>query len=223
MGPSYSAIHLEEVPSTQDLARERFVEEPLVVVAKRQTQGRGRSGAPWTNATRSLAVSVAFRLDWELGRVQVVPLLAGIAAASAMDGTMLKWPNDVLIGDDKVAGLLGELADGVFVMGMGVNLWWPAPPTGVASLYPHDPGEGSEVDLGERWAASLLRLVAQGPENWPIDRYRRLCATLGRDITWTPSGAGRAVDVAASGALVVESDGERVTLSSGSVSHVRTV
>lgn len=223
MSTSYSAIHREEVPSTQDLAREMFADVPTVVTAERQTKGRGRSGAPWQNAPRSVAVSVAFRPDWPMDRVQIVPLLAGIAAASVMDGTSLKWPNDVMVGEDKVAGLLGELVDGVFVMGMGVNLWWAEPPEGATAIHNDDPGVAAGRPLAETWAVALLELIARGPEDWPIDSYRRLCSTLGREITWTPAGRGRAVDIGPFGALLVDTTEGRVALTSTSVSHVRPV
>lgn len=223
MSPSYSAIHREEVPSTQDLARALFVDVPILVTAQRQTQGRGRSGAPWQNATRSVAVSIAFRPRWPMNRVQIIPLIAGVAAASVMDGTSLKWPNDVMSGEAKVAGLLGELVDGVFVMGMGVNLWWPEAPVGATAVHAVDPGASSGRELAERWAVALLELLAVEPDHWPIDRYRRLCSTLGREITWTPAGRGRAVDIGPLGALLVDTAGERLALTSTSVSHVRAV
>ena len=221
MSPSYSAIHREEVPSTQDLARSSFVDIPVLVTAQSQTRGRGRSGAPWQNAPRAIAASIAFRPAWPIVRLQIIPLLAGLAAASVMEGTSLKWPNDVMAGDEKVAGLLGELVDGVFVMGMGVNVWWPDPPVGVSALEAADPGVGFGRDLAEDWAVALLELLALEPEQWPMDRYRRLCDTLGREITWTPTGRGRAVDIGPWGALIVDADGERLELTSTSVSHIR--
>lgn len=223
MSPSYSAIHREEVPSTQDLARASFVDVPVVVTARRQTRGRGRSGAPWENAPRAVAVSIAFRPGWAMDRVYIVPLLAGIAAASVMEGTSLKWPNDVMDGEEKVAGLLGELVDDVFVMGMGVNLWWPDAPVGAGALHAADPGAEAGRHLAESWAVALLDLLAGEPDDWPIDRYRRLCSTLGREITWTPAGRGRAVDIGPFGALLVDTDGKRIALTSTSVSHVRAV
>ncbi len=221
MSPSYSAIHREEVPSTQDLARSSFVDVPVLVTAQTQSRGRGRSGAPWENAPRAIAASVAFRPVWPIGRLQIIPLLAGIAAASVMDGTSLKWPNDVMDGEEKVAGLLGEVVDGVFVMGMGVNLWWPNPPVGATALRAADPGVGFGRELAEAWAVALLDFLALEPDQWPIDRYRRLCDTLGKEITWTPTGRGRAVDIGRWGALIVDADDGRLELTSTSVSHVR--
>ena len=102
---------------------------------------------------------------------------------------------------------------------MGLNLWWPAPPTGMVGLYDDDPGPDLHAELGALWAAELMRLV--DAESWPIDEYRSLCTTLGRHITWEPGGAGTAVDVAEDGALLVEVDGGVRPLYSGEVSHLR--
>lgn len=221
MATSYSAQHLGEVPSTQDLARDRFDSLPLLVTATGQTAGRGRSGAVWETAPRALAASLAFRPGWDPQAVPLLTLLAGIAAATVIDEATLKWPNDVLIREAKVGGILAELSDGVVVIGLGVNLWWPNPPAGVTAVYQDDPGPEAGPRLAEQWAASLLGMIAAGPDVWPIDEYRRLCTTIGRQITWAPNGSGRAIDVDPSGALVVETASGRERLTSGAVTHVR--
>ena len=59
-------------------------------------------------------------------------------------------------------------------------------------------------------------------EGWPRDEYVEACTTLGRDITWEPEGAGRAVVVAEDGALVVDTRRGTETIHSGAVYHVRT-
>jgi BirA family biotin operon repressor/biotin-[acetyl-CoA-carboxylase] ligase len=222
MATSYSARHLGEVPSTQDVARDGLDSGPLLVTATRQSAGRGRSGAAWQTAPRALAASLAFRPGWPPQALPSVTLLAGVAAAESIEGASLKWPNDVLLDDAKVAGLLAELSDGIMVIGFGVNLWWPDAPDGVSAIHRHDPGPAAGPRLAERWAASLLRLIEPGPDEWPIDTYRGLCTTLGRDISWKPHGRGRAVDIDESGALIVETASGRESLTSGAVTHVRS-
>ena len=221
MATSYSARHLGEVPSTQDVARDEFDGTPILVTASAQTAGRGRSGTVWDTAPRALAASLAFEPGWPSHHLPSITLVAGVAAAEVMGGASLKWPNDVLVAGAKVAGLLAELSNGVVVVGMGVNLWWPDPPPGIAGLHAEDPGPDEGPALAERWADVLLGSIDAGPADWPIDAYRRLCTTIGREVTWEPAGHGRAVDVDQSGALVVEtSEGVRL-LTSASVSHVR--
>jgi biotin-(acetyl-CoA carboxylase) ligase len=112
-----------------------------------------------------------------------------------------------------------EVAGGVVVIGMGVNIWWPDPPDGVAALRDSDPGDEAHALIAGLWAAELFALVEA--EGWPMDEYRRLCETIGRLVTWEPDGAGRAVDISPEGGIIVEIDGRRETITSGTVSHVR--
>jgi BirA family biotin operon repressor/biotin-[acetyl-CoA-carboxylase] ligase len=111
-------------------------EEFTVVLTLDQRAGRGRLGRIWSApAGRTLAASVLLRPRLEGGKPLGVasfgwlPLIAGAAMAAAVDCALpapaagLKWPNDVLIGGRKVAGLLAELVPGgAVVMGSGVNL-----------------------------------------------------------------------------------------------------
>lgn len=223
MATPYSVTVLESAASTQDLARQSFedVQGPAVVIAHQQRSGRGRAGSRWQTAPRAVAVSVAFRPS-TLDR-SVIPLVAGVAARRVLgEGVTLKWPNDVMIGDDKVAGILVEGHDDptAVVAGMGVNLYWPSSPVGMTALLEEDPGRDLGPRLGRRWAEELLSMVAD--DQWPRAEYAAACSTLGRDITWDPDGAGRAVDVASDGALVVvDDDGVERHLRSGAVRHVR--
>jgi biotin-(acetyl-CoA carboxylase) ligase len=88
-------------------------------------------------------------------------------------------------------------------------------------VHSDDPGAEEGPRLAERWAEALLRLIVAGPDRWPIDTYRRLCSTIGREITWEPNGSGRAIDVDLTGALIVETPSGRELLTSGAVTHVR--
>jgi BirA family biotin operon repressor/biotin-[acetyl-CoA-carboxylase] ligase len=213
----YPVTVLDEVPSTQDLAREQGERgTPVVVVAHRQTAGRGRSGSVWETAPRAVAVSVAF----ESGPEAPLSLVAGVAARRVLgDRVTLKWPNDVLIGDDKVAGILLEGHGGLVVAGLGVNLYWEKAPAGIGALFDADPGPEAGPELAKRWAACLLDLIRL--PSWPRAEYAAACATLGSDVAWEPDGRGTAVDVDVDGALVVATPAGEVRLSSGAVRHVR--
>lgn len=217
MATPYRQVRLDSPTSTQDEARSRFDDFPIVVIAPSQTEGRGRTGSEWWNAPRALAVSIAFRSAPDEGRP--LSLMAGVAAARAMETVLLKWPNDLLVGERKCGGILVEVSEGVAVAGMGVNLWWPNPPNGTAALYPEDPGPDRHAGIGALWAAEFLGIL--DADGWPLDEYRGRCATLGWRITWEPDGAGRAVDVAPDGGLVVETTGGLRTLHAGQVRHVR--
>ncbi len=218
MATPYWQMRREEVPSTQDLALEALERLPVVVIAASQSKGRGRTGVEWFNAPRALAVSVAMSRDENDSRP--LSLMAGIAARRALDHEVqLKWPNDLLWREDKVGGILVEQVDGSLVIGLGLNLWWPDAPEGVSALFDADPGPGRHQEIGAMWAAEMLALV--GEPGWPRDEYRTGCSTLGRDIAWDPGGSGRAVDVAETGALIVDTGAESIEIHSGAVRHVR--
>ncbi|HWS45322.1 MAG TPA: biotin--[acetyl-CoA-carboxylase] ligase [Acidimicrobiia bacterium] len=112
--------------------------EGIVVVADEQTTGRGRLGRTWV-APRgaALLVSVLLRPQLPPDRLHLVTLAAGLAALDALDElgvscdppARLKWPNDVVSGERKLAGILAETdGAGAVVVGMGLNVrgdWFP--------------------------------------------------------------------------------------------------
>jgi BirA family biotin operon repressor/biotin-[acetyl-CoA-carboxylase] ligase len=148
--------------------------------------------------------------------------VAGVAAHDVLGATTtLKWPNDVLVGEAKVAGVLAEAGSDLVVVGMGVNLYWPSPPSGVAALERVDPGPELGPRLATSWAEELLEIMERPASEWPRRQYRGSCSTIGREISWEPDGRGLAVDVDDHGALVVETDDGQVLLTAGAVRHVR--
>jgi BirA family biotin operon repressor/biotin-[acetyl-CoA-carboxylase] ligase len=215
-------MRLQVARSTQDVARSSYVGVPLLVIADRQEEGRGRSGSEWKNADRAVAVSCAFQPSWPQSEWGLIPLVAGVAAVRVSGGS-LKWPNDLLVGDDKVGGVLVEASSGgPVVVGAGLNIWWRDPPAGMAAIYPNDPGEEAADEIASAFARSLLSILEAPASDWPRDEYLARCVTLGRDISWEPDGRGHAVDIADDGGLVVETANGRRVLRSGAVAHVRS-
>ena len=113
-------------PSTQRLLQ---ADDPegAVAVAEEQSAGRGRLGRVWhAPAGTSVLVSLVLRPDVEMPRLPELSLIAGGAVAEAIAGVTgldptIKFPNDVLLGGRKVAGILAESSDGRVVLGIGVN------------------------------------------------------------------------------------------------------
>jgi len=101
--------------------------EGAIAVADEQTEGRGRLGRSWhAPAGTSVLVSVLLRPRVESARLPELSLLAGGAVAEAISEVTgldpaIKFPNDVLLGGKKVAGILAESSDGRVVLGIGVN------------------------------------------------------------------------------------------------------
>jgi BirA family biotin operon repressor/biotin-[acetyl-CoA-carboxylase] ligase len=117
----------ESCESTQELLRGADLHEGAVAVTEHQTAGRGREGRRWDDAPgRSLLASVLLRPP-PGSPAQQLSLVVGLSVAEAIDavtGTraQIKWPNDVLVDDRKVAGILLEVTDNGVVCGIGVNV-----------------------------------------------------------------------------------------------------
>jgi BirA family biotin operon repressor/biotin-[acetyl-CoA-carboxylase] ligase len=222
---------LATTPSTNAVVSDRAREgEPagLVVVAEQQTSGRGRLDRRWVSPPRAgLTFSVLLRPETDPARWGWLPLLAGVAVARALrDQTgvdaVLKWPNDVLVGGRKLAGLLAEVvAPGAVVLGIGLNV------TTRADELPHDQAtslriEGAETtdrDTVLRAVLRELRAVLADMDTGQAS-YRALCSTVGQQVrVELPQGAatGRAESIDEDGRLVVDG----TAYGAGDVVHLR--
>jgi BirA family biotin operon repressor/biotin-[acetyl-CoA-carboxylase] ligase len=212
---------LGEVDSTNryllDLAR-GGAPEGVVVVADFQTAGRGRRGRTWEAPPGGgLLASILLRPDpGEVppDRRWLVTAAVALAAADATHAEV-KWPNDLLLGGRKLAGVLAEADAGAIVVGVGINVG-SAPP-GAASL-------GPAVDRGQL-LAGLLGNLEFWCRHWNQvgEAYRSRCATVGRSVRVELAGAtvvGRAVAVEPDGRLRVIAGEEALILSVGDVIHV---
>jgi len=218
----YSLHALDEVNSTQDEAAALYAGRPVLVVAARQEAGRGRSGSQWLNADRAMAASLAILPEWPRPKWPLIPLVAGLAAAEVVgDRCRLKWPNDLMFGSAKVGGVLSEVSGDLAVIGCGLNLFWSSAPPGMGAVHAVDPGPAERLEVARRWADTLLDRLARGPEDWGLDHYRRRSATVGRLVSWEPSGQGRVRDIAEDGALLIETESGEIRLTAGEVRHLR--
>jgi BirA family biotin operon repressor/biotin-[acetyl-CoA-carboxylase] ligase len=199
--------------------------EGAVLVAEQQSAGRGRLGRAWVSPPRvALTFSVLLRpAPVPRARLGWLPLLAGVAVAAAVRDVaavdaQLKWPNDVLAGPGKLAGILAEAAGEAVVVGIGVNV-----STERAELPPPGPGALAATSLRLERAQSLDRTVLLAEILAGLERryrawsqvfgdtersglradYTALCATLGRRVRVELPG-GRLLDGLAAG---VDADG----------------
>lgn len=110
------------------------------VVAEEQTAGQGRHGHSWHSEPGSgLYVTMVLRPKLELASLPPITLALGLATAEAIARVAdlacdLRWPNDVMLGDRKVAGILAQLVDGTTVAGIGINVNHAAFPEEVADV-----------------------------------------------------------------------------------------
>ena len=210
-----------------------------VLFTEHQTAGRGRHGRSWSAPPRSqIAVSVgvdttgvpAEGWGW-------VPLLTGVAVAQVMREFVgvdagVKWPNDVLVGTGKLAGILAEVSGSAIVVGLGLNV----------SLTPDelpDPNAvsltmlGHDVDRTELATALLQELgsrlrrwrLAAGADAGLTEDYHRLSTTIGTRVRALLPGdseiVGTATGIDDAGRLLIDTDGSTVTVSAGDITHLR--
>ncbi|MFE4469931.1 biotin--[acetyl-CoA-carboxylase] ligase [Leifsonia sp. NPDC056824] len=237
---------LPEAASTNDVLQARAGDLPdlAVVVTDNQTGGRGRLGRVWVSPPgKALAISVLLRpeglapeaLGW-------FPLLAGVAMSRALSGftsreVAVKWPNDVLIDEAKVCGILSELLPGMdgVIVGAGVNLTLERDELPTATSTSLALAGAKDIDPDAVLAAYLTQLsvlyrefVAAGGD--PVrsalrDEVVEACHTIGRSVRVELPGGdvllGTATSIDESGRLIVDSDDGPTAVAAGDVTHLR--
>jgi BirA family biotin operon repressor/biotin-[acetyl-CoA-carboxylase] ligase len=190
----------------------RGAAEGLVVVADHQSAGRGRLGRRWeAPRAANLLVSVLLRPRLPIAARHLASAVVALAAADAcvaLSGVAVdvKWPNDLLVGDRKLAGVLAEADVGTedsspIVVGIGINVAWPPPPSSHQTVQDDAPPVGNETpplgkvasDLAHS-ATSLLRESGR-----PVDRARlleRLLVGLEPRVAALDSPGGRKAQAA---------------------------
>lgn len=238
--------HVAETGSTNaDLVRQAAAGAPhgTVLVTDVQHAGRGRLGRTWVAPPgTALLLSVLLRPDavpvprrgW-IGGILGLAAVRAIKECTGVDA-VLKWPNDVLIGGDKVAGILGEIAGDALVVGMGLNVTVPRealPRADATSLSLHGAAPSRDALLTEV-LAGLGPLIARWRDaRGDVDaaglraEYLAVCGTVGsRVAVQLPDGervVGTAVDVDGSGAVVIDVSGTGALrrFVAGDVVHLR--
>jgi BirA family biotin operon repressor/biotin-[acetyl-CoA-carboxylase] ligase len=207
-----------------------------VLIAEHQRTGRGRFTRRWEAPPgAAVAISVLLRppADIALERWTWLPLVAGLAVTQALREAAgvparLKWPNDVLIDDRKVCGILVERVGDAAVIGMGVNTALRADelpvPTATSLLLAGAPTPNGEV------AASVLTALRGWYQRWVAGEdlsaaYRDVSATIGRQVRVElgPDDArqGEAVGIDPVGRLLVRTAAGVEAFAAGDVVHLR--
>jgi BirA family biotin operon repressor/biotin-[acetyl-CoA-carboxylase] ligase len=218
-------LHVRSIGSTNDRLRELVAAgapHGTLVTAGEQTAGRGRQGRGWsTPAGEALAMSLLVR--------EPPPLLSLVAAVAVVDAigdeAEIKWPNDVLVGGRKVAGILVEARGGGHgldwaIVGIGVNVAVSSLPEGLretAASLQRSPAD-VEPFLAALLAALERRLASADAEL--LDAWRARDALRGRRVEWN-GGEGTAAGIDDAGRLLVKLDaGGTAALDAGEV-HLR--
>jgi BirA family biotin operon repressor/biotin-[acetyl-CoA-carboxylase] ligase len=232
------------VTSTNDVLREQAragAPAWTAVIAEEQTAGRGREGRAWTSPAGNLYLSVLLRPALEVSSLGLLPLLVGVGVAEACTSlgaaARLKWPNDVVVGERKLGGILVEAASSggtvdFVVAGIGVNL---------AATLPEELRElatSLEAESGRRYeaedAAHVVlgrirvwydRLASEGPASVLAAWRAFAVAWWGRRVEVLSGGQrveGQAVGIDDSGALLLlDATGQQVRVVVGDARALR--
>jgi BirA family biotin operon repressor/biotin-[acetyl-CoA-carboxylase] ligase len=231
--------HFDEIDSTNTYVKDRADEpEGLVALADFQTAGRGRMDRSWVSPPRSsLLCSILLTPDLESDQLQLVVALVALSARSALERlsglrAALKWPNDLVVDGDKLAGLLAEIVHGNelrVVVGIGVNLTYGGPEDVAATSVLAQTGLTiapralldillEEIDVRRALLNDVSGRLALREE------YVGALATIGHHVRIEQSDEtvqGLATGVDEVGRLRVDVDGVVRAFSVGDVVHVR--
>ena len=213
-------VHFRVTDSTNERARALAAAgapHGTLVTAGEQTAGRGRQGREWVAAPgSSLLLSLVLREPGE-----ALPLAAAVAVCDALPvEAAIKWPNDIWLRKDKVAGILVEARpqEAWAVLGIGVNVRDAPPLEHVTSLA----REGIDLTADAALDRLLPALDAWLTRPLPdvLAAWRSRDALLGEPVRWE-NGSGKGAGIDDSGALLVDTDSGRVALQAGEVHLLR--
>ena len=238
----------ETATSTNAVAADRAragAPDGLVVVAEHQTAGRGRLDRTWETPPRAaLTFSLVLRPTVPAADWPWLPLLTGhtvakVLRAAGYAGSVVKWPNDVLVGERKVAGILVERVETpsgpAAVLGIGLNVSLTEAELPVPTATSLALEGGAEPDR-TALLVELLRSLREAYDAWQAGgadglarlraSYAAACVTVGREVrVELPGGEtlqGRASGIDAVGRLVVVGPDGEVAVGAGDVVHVRS-
>lgn len=229
--------YFESTTSTNWVGRQMAEEkEPsslhgMVIIAEQQTGGIGRLGRSWVSPRGGIWATVVIRPKIPIERVFMITMAGAIAIARALRkeydlGALIKWPNDIYIGDSKVAGLLLELsaeADQIHyaLLGLGVDVnispadlsGLPHAVTSVSLEVGHDVDRPALLARILREFESRYLLLEAGEYESIVREWKSLSCTLEHRVrvhTIKTSIEGEAIDIDEYGALLVRKDNGKV-------------
>ena len=221
-GQDFNILYYPELPSTMDTARElarKNCPDFTVIIAGRQTKGRGRLNRRWVSDDGGLYFTMVLRPEIPVQLSFRVNFLASLTLAKVIRDMLqvearVKWPNDILVDERKICGMLSELeaeADRIFFisigLGINVNNDPSAAEPGASSLKKICGREISKKELLARFLEVFGDCMRTADFENVISQWKNYTLTLGRQVrivTQREESEGLAVDVDDNGALVLE-------------------
>ena len=211
----------ESIYNTQEYALSELSSEPILVISYSQEKGKGTSNRTWLNADQALACSLAIKQEDIKLKHTLIPLLSGYVFTEVLKdiNLSLKWPNDIVLNNLKVGGILVEKSENNICIGMGVNYFWEKPEIpGAGSVFTKKQ-EDSLINIhAEEWASKVLLALVEN--NFDLDKYKQKLQTIGKIVEYS-EGRGWAEDINEDGSLKIKSiDGDYINLTSPLISEV---
>jgi BirA family biotin operon repressor/biotin-[acetyl-CoA-carboxylase] ligase len=221
-GEAANIQYFAEVSSTMDTAKDlarKNCPDFTVVIAGRQTNGRGRLNRTWLSDDGGLYFTMVLRPEIPVQWSFRVNFLASLTLAQVIREMLqieakVKWPNDILVDEKKISGMLSELeaeADRVFFISIGIGINVNNDPSGAepgaSSLKQIAGCEVSRKDLLARFLEVFGDRLKNADFEDVVAEWKKYTLTLGRHVrivTHLEKSEGLAVDVDESGALVLE-------------------
>jgi BirA family biotin operon repressor/biotin-[acetyl-CoA-carboxylase] ligase len=212
-------IYYYEVTDSTNQRAKELKKPGVLIIAERQTAGRGRFGRTWISEPGGLYFSLTLPKSMPIEDVPKLTLTSGVAVAEAIGGR-IKWTNDILIHGKKVCGILceltGEIENPLIIVGIGINVNNPAPKEFNAISLKDVYGKNlnrSEI-LGRVLTnfAKYYKMLIEGRWNEIRERWKQLSDTLGKEIMVRVAGReirGLALNIDEDGALILKCD-ERI-------------
>ncbi len=208
--------YFDEIDSTNEFAKKIIGEakDGTVILADTQTAGKGRLERTWYSPEGGIYMSIILFTDKPL----MIPILASVAICETFYNNYdillgIKWPNDLLLNDKKVAGILVEMVDLAIIMGLGINL-------NIAEFPEELQNTASSIFLETRKKLDKMmvvndlfreiekvyQLLQKGETGEILQKWRHYTIMFGKKvIIETPTGtiSGKVIDIAGNGALVL--------------------
>jgi len=240
--------YFDTIDSTQSFAL-RLASKPYengsIVIAERQTRGKGRLNRRWISPKGGIWLSILLKPDFEVSYVSLFPIITSLALAKAIEKVLklkprLKWPNDVTLNNKKVAGILIEASietNKIDYLIIGVGMNFRIQPKMVSRLLKNSENfygittlvgknkESDPVELLQEFLyelEQLYRKILSGNLKEIRNEWIKKSSTIGKNVTIsTPTGLvkGKAVSIDENGALLLSRKGKIRCLLVGDVSH----
>ena len=240
--------YFDTIDSTQNFAlklSQKPHENGSVVIAERQTKGRGRLNRKWVSPKGGIWASILLKPNFELSQTSLFPMITSLALSIAIEKRLkikpeLKWPNDLTVKGKKVAGILIDIAIesnkiDYLVIGVGIN--FRVSPSKISKLVKRpqrnyeittllkENQEGNPVELVQQFLYELEQMynkvisnsIGEIRKNW-IKRS----STIGKNVTVTTTTGllkGKAIGIDETGALLLSNRGKIQRLLAGDITY----